>query len=511
MSNRFSIVILPFLKTSGSVSLGGVTFRSTDDTDGLPEDQAAAVQEVSRMFFVQDDLRIKVASYAVVPFVDLDRAPHDTEQLENIQSVLAYLYSSPHEIYGTPFLHSEHASVVVFTPSVVSVHLIRPMYNVVLEDARSLEVDDRQKVRGYAGLYNFRHHFLVAPGSRVYGPLPRPVLNIAQDLQRDVERATAQVTYRLLFGLLEKPRVPAAVRVLTGLRWYNSAHRKATDDCAAIVHLAIAFEALLGLPHSEKTDRLVDAISLLLGRVPRLDAWAQQFYDARSRIVHEGYADDLHFVASAETRKQEGQLYQSLFSYGTQVFRLCLGTLLLGSNLADQAGLEERFVTNQERYNRLCQLFDNETLEPYARLESAEELVDAIERYQFVGETGLRLETMIGAIRLGARTLLDSGIALESPLANAFTALARSATSRDSIAGLDAIHVLEKLLPDTPRPDAGPEDVIRRLVKAVWGSVFMHYYWIKKQQQSTKAEGDVPDEQSGGSAHDVPSSPPTTV
>lgn len=92
MSNRFSIVILPFLKTSGPVSLGGVTFRSTDDTDGLPEDQAAAVQELSRMLFVQDDLRIKVASYAVVPFVELDRAPHDTEQLENIQSVLASIF-----------------------------------------------------------------------------------------------------------------------------------------------------------------------------------------------------------------------------------------------------------------------------------------------------------------------------------------------------------------------------------------------------------------------------------
>jgi hypothetical protein len=38
----------------------------------------------------------------------------------------------------------------------------------------------------------------------------------------------------------------------------------------ALLNLAVAFEALLKLPDSSKTERLVDAISLLLGRTERL-------------------------------------------------------------------------------------------------------------------------------------------------------------------------------------------------------------------------------------------------
>jgi hypothetical protein len=478
IDDPFSIIILPFLKTSGAVLFGGIQFRSTDDAAGLPAGQAAAVDEVTRMLFAQDEMRIKVASYAIIPFMDLDRA-QPTTHLENIQAVIAYLYSSPHQVFGSPFLSSEHASLVLFTPSDVSIYLLRSSYNVVVDRGSSPEPDERQNVRGYAALYNFRHHFWVAKDSRVYGPLPHPVLNIAQDLHRDVTQASEQFSYRLLFRLLEKPHTPVATRVLTALRWYNSAHREATDEFAAIVHLAIAFEALLGLPQTEKTDRLVDAIALLLGRVPRLDAWAEQFYHARSRIVHQGHTDNLRFVTAAESRKVDAQMYQSFLAYGTQIFRLCLGTLLVGADLADQSGLEERLVTNQERYERLCRLFADQALRPLERLEKAAELVDAIDRYRFVGETGLRLETMIGAVRWSAKTLLESREHLEESVTLALIAVAQVGRSPDHFDELDAIRNLDETLPDTQRPTGRAEDTIRRLVKAVWGSVFMHYFWIK--------------------------------
>lgn len=62
-----------------------------------------------------------------------------------------------------------------------------------------------------------------------------------------------------------------AERVLTALDWYNRANSMADDDNAAILELAVAFESLLALPSNFKKDRFKDAISLLLGRVPRLD------------------------------------------------------------------------------------------------------------------------------------------------------------------------------------------------------------------------------------------------
>ena len=63
----------------------------------------------------------------------------------------------------------------------------------------------------------------------------------------------------------------------------------------ALLNLAVAFEALLRLPDSSKTERLVDAITLLLGRTERLDDWAQQFYAARSRVAHEGKVGNRYY------------------------------------------------------------------------------------------------------------------------------------------------------------------------------------------------------------------------
>jgi hypothetical protein len=482
ISTPFSVAILPFLKTSGSILLGGVRFRSTDDLAGLPEAEAAAVADISKMLFSNDDMRIKNASYAIVPGIDVNHGRVDATELENIQALLAYLYSSPHRVFETVFLTSEHASLALFTPSDVPVLLLRSSHNLVQTTELPYEPDERGFVRGYAGLYNFRHHFWVAKGSRVYGPLPHPILNVAQDLQRDVTTASSNLRYELLFRLLDRPQTPIAIRVITALRWYNSAHSKGADELAALVHLAIAFEALLGLPQSEKTDRLVDAIALLLGRVPRLDIWAQQFYVARSQIVHEGNAETLRFFTLDDRRKVAGQSYQSLMSYGTQVFRLCLGTLLVGADLAEQAGLEERLVTNEERYAKLCRVFSDVALPPLDRMTRATEVVDAIELYQFVRESGLQLESMLGAIRAGARTLIESGVPLGESEHSALTTIIHVPRSLDHFEELDALSILAQSLPDKPLT-TGAEDTVRRLVKAVWMTVFTHYYWMRDRRK----------------------------
>lgn len=56
------IAIFPFLKTSQQVRLGSSTFKSTDDTTGLSDEDAAHVREVAQMLFLKDDLRIRSVS-----------------------------------------------------------------------------------------------------------------------------------------------------------------------------------------------------------------------------------------------------------------------------------------------------------------------------------------------------------------------------------------------------------------------------------------------------------------
>jgi hypothetical protein len=135
--------------------------------------------------------------------------------------------------------------------------------------------------------------------------------------------------------------------------------RSNNDDSTSIVNLAIAFEALLGLPYDQKTNRLADSISLLLGRIPRLDIWAYQFYDVRSQIVHGGFSEQLCFVAIDSKDKKPGPTYQSLLSYGRRIFQLCLGTLLCGSELSENAGLKETFYTNEERLQDILKIFSD--------------------------------------------------------------------------------------------------------------------------------------------------------
>lgn len=481
---NYSFAVFPFLKTRGAVSIGHLTFRSTDDTDGLSSEQAACVNEIASMLFLQDNFRIRSSSYAVIPFVDLSHPETDVEYLMNVQAVVAYCYASPRHEFGDLFLSFEHASMAIFTPGQVVVYLVRPDFHVdAVEPTSDLVADHRREVAGYAGLYNFRHPFWVAKGSRLYGPKPHLTLNHSQDLCFDLDRATAaRADYRLLSELLRKPDTQTSSRIFTAVRWFNAANNEANDHATAIVNLSIAFEALLSLPADKKTDRLTDAISLLLGRIPRLDIWARQFYDARSRIVHEGRAQQLRFVVTDLRKVREGPLYQSLLSYGRQVFQLCLGTLLVGAELAEKAGLEETLVTNQERFQKMCKVLADKTIPTSERLERIAPIVSATQQYRFVPESDLQLETMIGAARLAAKALLEHDEAISQELKEHLEQLTTAKRTDDHSQELDALQALDSILHDKSVPaETSGGQAVRDLVQVVWEYVFMLYFWLKER------------------------------
>jgi len=493
----YSFAVFPFLKTSRALSIGHLTFRSTDATDALSPEQVVYVQEIAGMLFLQDDLRIKSASYAVVPLVDMNAPITNVEHLTNVQSVVAYRYAQPRHEFADLFLSPEHCSMAVFTPARLFASGVRPDFHVHAADPKcALVADDRGQVGGYAGLYNFRHYFWVARGSRVYGPKPHLTLNQSQDLSRDLHDAMApRADFRLLSELLRKPDTQTSSRIFTAVRWFNAANNEANDDAAALVNLSIAFEALLSLPPADKTDRLTDAISLLLGRLPRLGSWARQFYDARSQIVHEGRAQQLRFVATDSRKATEGPLYQSLLSYGRQIFQLCLGTLLVGAELAESAGLEEKLVTNQERFQRICRVLEDKTVPARERLEHIGPIVAAIKQYRFVSESALQLETMIGATRLAAKTLLERDAVISPEVKEHLERLIASTGDSDHYQELDALRALESIHIDAAGPtETACFESVRALVEVVWSYVGMHYFWLKEQHpdepQSPKGQAE---------------------
>src|SRR5437762_1123032 len=129
-TSEFSVAVFPFLKTRESVSIGQLLFRPTHDTNGLPAEQALAVQEIAAMLFLQDSIRIKSASFAIIPCVDLRYRSIDADDLIDIQAVVAYFYASPRHTFGDLFLTSEHASMAIFTPGQVLAALVQPDFHV---------------------------------------------------------------------------------------------------------------------------------------------------------------------------------------------------------------------------------------------------------------------------------------------------------------------------------------------------------------------------------------------
>ena len=477
----FSIAVFPFLKTSGSIRIGGHTFRSTTDVTDLPPEQAEAVTEIAQMLFVQDDLRVKSASYAIIPSLDLYGPSAAVDQLAHIRAVLAYLYSSPHEVFDNVFLSPEEVSLALFTPSPVNVSLVRPEHHTESVAAVTGPApNERRAVPGYNGLYNFRHYFWVERDSRLYGPKPHIVLNISQDLQIDLEhRFCRRPDCHLLLELLEKPPTPATLRIYLALHWYNAANEAGIDRDRALLDLAVAFEALLRLPFDSKTDRLTDAITLLLGRTERLDEWAKQFYEARAHVAHEGLLQDPYFyIPTHRKAKQSVGLFGSLMLYGRQIFQLCLGTLLVGIVLADRADLQEKFVSNNERFQKICDLLRSETGTPAEKLVAVEPILRALQRYQFVASGEVSRGTLISAVRNTAGALIATGQHFAQDLTDA---LARVDVSKrgDEFKQLAAIKDLTEAFNATESTSLTPEARIARdLVEITWMRLFMLYHWL---------------------------------
>lgn len=242
-SNGFCFAIFPYLKTNRPVTIEKTVFRSTEDKAGLTETEANALDEIASMLFLQDDFRIKSASYARLQGLNLDaRVNPALDYLQRLQSLIAYCYSSPDEIMGHPFLSFEYASLVIFTPAAVPIPLLRPDFHTEAVTPQP-PTGGQVAVRGYQGLVNFRHLFWKVPGSRLYPPVPHLQLNISQNLASDVDAFIHQSSYvQFLFSLMLDESGAVSERVFTALKWFNAANTEDGSDDVAILNLSVALD-----------------------------------------------------------------------------------------------------------------------------------------------------------------------------------------------------------------------------------------------------------------------------
>jgi hypothetical protein len=495
----FSIAVFPYLKTSGPVRLGPYLFRSTDDLEGLSEAQMTAVTDVTAMLYTQNNARVRSASYTVIPQIHISGLFQIPEVLRRLHTLVAYLYGTPNDQFGDPFLGYECATLLVLTPDRVNRFLVESEHHTILDEPIAIAWDN-DLAPGYGGIRNFTEHFWVVKGSRVYPPVPHITLNISQDLAANCGEFLQDGTGYELTRLLTDDVRQIGERLFTALKWYNATNRAEESESEALVNLAIAFESLLDLPTNEKTDRFVDSVSLLLGRVPRLKDWVRQFYDARSRVAHEGKLSQGRFMIPRPGKQSEHLVYHPLLVFGREIFRLCVGAITHGAYLAESRDIAAKLKTNSERFEELCRVLDDGPMSDAKRAIEIRRLVSEINRYRFVGESGLSVAVIVGAVQRAVKGLIN----LQIPLTRLEqTELSRFAlvSTKNELAALEALSKLHARPPSQQTTQiAEPELTVWQLVDIAWMYTFQNYFRLKKIEDEKAGKKDEPEaeEQAAG-------------
>ena len=494
----------PYLKTKAPVRFRGIWIRSSGDPTGLHGEDVSHLQCLSDMFFLQHDLRIKTVSYAhLVAGEAAGSLRSFISTLGNVRELLAYLYSSPHRISGDPFLSLEHADLYVFWPRRVSKWVLWPEHHVERSKTPEPrpEPDAQGHVDGYEGVLNGQSYLWVARGCRIYPAASRMWLNISQDLSELRPGCPVSRRNRLIVHALNADVnvAPIDARTMTAIEWYSKSVSMAAGGDEALVDLAIAFESLLALePQDKVRDRFKQAVLLLLGRTTRLESWLEQFYQARSDIVHEGASANTMFRAIDKARGgalRAAPQYRSLVSYGRKIFQACLGARLSGRHMSEELRLGTQMVTNKERFQRICQRLEEEVDDPHTAILSVSQDVVDIGTYEFVSEEDLTILDLLGAAQRMAKAYCEAvpGECKEvlHPLRQLGGCPIR--TEEEHFRALDLVRKLADDLraepQHVPAPELDARDTMIRLMKSVWEYTFMHYFRLKRSCANAKQDG----------------------
>lgn len=513
----YTFAFFPYLKTSESVRYRGLTIKSSDDSTDLPNDAIPHLEMIKTLFFLRDNLRIQKMSYA---FHDPSKGiipPDFIRQLLEFQALACFIYSTPHPTFGDPFLRYEHTSLFLFQPKRVSKYLLIKDHNVEnLQETEPLEFDSREEIDGYEVRLNNKSYFWVSRGSRIFPPAASLWLNISQDLRVDFNyRASQSQRYASIVKYFARRHEIDSLgeRILTALIWHNRSIGIDIDEDVALVNLAIAFESLLGLETGEKvTERFKEAVNLLVGEVPRLESWLTQFYKARSQIVHEGRSASLSFIATDDLKKDYGNPeleYRSLVSYGLQVFQICVATILTGAQLAEELKLASLLVTNQQRFERICQELSKRDGTPADRIKATYNDVHDIETYRFVTEKGLRFEQLIGVAKLMIEQYIKSDPDCSPELIKQMTEFAK-VDSDEHFAALSLLKEIQDGMKydgiAQPSSLIDLRSVVASLIDSIWEYTFMYYFQLISLQKKKEVVEDTKTNTVNDQPHILPNS-----
>ncbi|MBH5371013.1 hypothetical protein [Bradyrhizobium glycinis] len=156
-----------------------------------------------------------------------------------------------------------------------------------------------------------------------------------------------------------------------------------------------------------------------------------------------------------------------------------MGTLFVGIDLAERADLREKLVSNNERFQKLCELLQSKAGSASERLLGLAPTIRALERYRFLAhapDPGPQLT----AARLASLSLIDCNLDLAEDLTTAMAGCAASKRSDGEFKQLSAVEALQRAFEKQDDAMLAPEARnVRDLIGLVWMSEFPRYFRLK--------------------------------
>jgi len=484
-SQSYFFVLLPFLKSINDVQIGNYFFRNSDNLIELNSTQKEELEIIKEMLYVRNFCKIDKSVYSLIT-LDINNKNEIFYELKNIRNFIAYCYLGPRHEFGDIFFPKENSCMYILEPKLVPKSLVFPDNNTkCLSNVKDIKTNQLGEIPGYSCIIDFKQQFNLAKGGQINSPSPYLCLNIYQNLDMDIDKAVkSRVDYKLISKYLSVPHDNALQKYFLSLDWFIKANSNLIDHATALINLSIAFESLLELPADNKTDRLIDAVSMLLGRTKRLNIWAKQFYNARSQIVHEGSLDIQNFKATDSLKKGSGLDYQSLLSYGRQIYQLCLSAILTGYDLSKKTKLEEKFITNEERFKKIISLVDDEEIEINEKFEQIDILLNTIENYRYISEPNLKIPLLVTAISAVSKCILSANLEILPIITDEFKVLCSQNKSKDLFIELDAISKVSKIEYNSQLELIDQKiTIFISMAKIIDSFCFMHYYWLKEKRE----------------------------
>ncbi len=477
-------VVFPYIKTYEPIEIYGITFYSNRDLSNIPPELHGEINTLTDIFFLRDNYKLTDMVIAFYKVENKEGKQDFIDRLIKAHTIITFRYSSPHKTGLEPFINKEHTDFYIFTPKKITKCLI--LCDQYVEDIGGSEYpseNDRQEFDGFEGLLNNESPLWVTSGSRIYPAQPYFTLRYTQSLCDDFEYSEGALS-DLCNKIIKLPQHQKDViaRMFTALKWYNrSLSWNATDD-VALINMAIALEALIGLKQDKGvTERFKESIKLLTGSINNIDEWLNQFYKVRSELVHDGDSDKLMFYTEVnQNRKEYKSKYRSMVSYSRIVFFICINSIVAGLEMVQSFALDNLLTTNKSRFEAICRINSSEFSEPINA--QIKQYVNDIVEYQFISEEGLTLDLLLQTLRSFCEYIDNNGINIPDPIKDEFNNLKKPFKSdRSAYYGkLKSVQTMSEFYKNNAS-DFELEDMIEsllRLNESIWFYSFMKYFQL---------------------------------